>query len=86
MSPIMFFPATCELCGHWIPQHAGSCPRNGVHPSQWSIISSCSLLSSSIKEEQYHQENHLFSFVCPDHETIMDDDQKIDVTIDMMTF
>ncbi|KAI8335806.1 hypothetical protein BC941DRAFT_354954 [Chlamydoabsidia padenii] len=36
MSPVLFFPATCELCGHWIPQHAGNCPRNGVHPSQWS--------------------------------------------------
>ncbi|KAI8388769.1 uncharacterized protein BYT42DRAFT_490931 [Radiomyces spectabilis] len=30
-------PATCELCGHWMPQHSGNCPRNGVHPSQWSM-------------------------------------------------
>ncbi|ORY91397.1 hypothetical protein BCR43DRAFT_446494 [Syncephalastrum racemosum] len=28
-------PATCELCGSWLPQHQSSCPRNGVHPSQW---------------------------------------------------
>ncbi|KAL1933717.1 hypothetical protein VTP01DRAFT_7807 [Rhizomucor pusillus] len=30
-------PATCELCGSWLPQHQSSCPRNGVHPSQWSM-------------------------------------------------
>ncbi|CAO3678369.1 unnamed protein product [Rhizopus stolonifer] len=29
-------PATCELCGEWMPKHAPACPRNGVHPSQWS--------------------------------------------------
>ncbi|KAI9300097.1 hypothetical protein BJ944DRAFT_273513 [Cunninghamella echinulata] len=34
--PFFVCPATCELCGHWIPQHSGSCPRNGVHPSNWS--------------------------------------------------
>ncbi|KAL9559153.1 hypothetical protein MBANPS3_000557 [Mucor bainieri] len=28
-------PATCELCGNWLPGHSTSCPRNGVHPSQW---------------------------------------------------
>ncbi|KAI8096212.1 uncharacterized protein BX664DRAFT_369927 [Halteromyces radiatus] len=28
-------PATCELCGHWMPHHESNCPRNGVHPSQW---------------------------------------------------
>ncbi|KAI8997261.1 hypothetical protein BDB01DRAFT_713204 [Pilobolus umbonatus] len=31
-------PATCELCGHWMPQHSGDCPRYGVHPSQWTMI------------------------------------------------
>ncbi|KAL9557875.1 hypothetical protein MBANPS3_001184 [Mucor bainieri] len=30
-------PATCELCGNWLPQHQTSCPRNGVHPSQWQL-------------------------------------------------
>ncbi|CAO3619365.1 unnamed protein product [Mucor fragilis] len=30
-------PATCELCGNWLPGHSASCPRNGVHPSQWKI-------------------------------------------------
>ncbi|KAI9316854.1 hypothetical protein BX666DRAFT_1858349, partial [Dichotomocladium elegans] len=29
-------PATCELCGAWLPQHQATCPRNGVHPSQWT--------------------------------------------------
>ncbi|KAI8640713.1 hypothetical protein BD408DRAFT_347525 [Parasitella parasitica] len=32
-------PATCELCGNWLPQHQPSCPRNGVHPSQWQLLS-----------------------------------------------
>ncbi|CAO0799069.1 unnamed protein product [Mucor circinelloides] len=35
-------PATCELCGNWLPGHSASCPRNGVHPSQW-------------KDSQFHQ-------------------------------
>ncbi|KAI8384694.1 uncharacterized protein BYT42DRAFT_493096 [Radiomyces spectabilis] len=30
-------PATCELCGQWMPSHAAACPRNGKHPSQWSL-------------------------------------------------
>ncbi|KAI8068717.1 hypothetical protein BC940DRAFT_237606 [Gongronella butleri] len=30
-------PATCELCGQWLPNHKTSCPRNGVHPSQWTL-------------------------------------------------
>ncbi|KAI9283334.1 hypothetical protein BY458DRAFT_496230 [Sporodiniella umbellata] len=30
-------PATCELCGKWIPAHSSNCPRNGVHPSQWTL-------------------------------------------------
>ncbi|KAG2213229.1 hypothetical protein INT46_001590 [Mucor plumbeus] len=30
-------PATCELCGQWMPGHSSSCPRSGVHPSQWSM-------------------------------------------------
>ncbi|KAI9029701.1 hypothetical protein CLU79DRAFT_735559 [Phycomyces nitens] len=35
MLPFIQLPATCELCGNWIPQHLSDCPRNGVHPSQW---------------------------------------------------
>lgn len=54
-------PATCELCGSWLPDHQvrsfynanylfhlcspilfslvqASCPRNGVHPSQWTCF------------------------------------------------
>ncbi|KAI7883930.1 hypothetical protein K492DRAFT_174841 [Lichtheimia hyalospora FSU 10163] len=31
-------PATCELCGSWLPDHQASCPRNGVHPSQWTYL------------------------------------------------
>ncbi|KAK4519177.1 uncharacterized protein ATC70_009409 [Mucor velutinosus] len=34
MNPLTL-PATCELCGNWLPGHSASCPRNGVHPSQW---------------------------------------------------
>ncbi|KAI8878264.1 hypothetical protein K501DRAFT_228743 [Backusella circina FSU 941] len=37
MIPLVTLPATCELCGQWMPKHSGSCPRNGVHPSQWSL-------------------------------------------------
>ncbi|KAI7886874.1 uncharacterized protein EV154DRAFT_521042 [Mucor mucedo] len=32
-------PATCELCGQWMPRHSENCPRSGVHPSQWSLDS-----------------------------------------------
>ncbi|KAI7907530.1 uncharacterized protein BX663DRAFT_491190 [Cokeromyces recurvatus] len=32
---IITLPATCELCGNWLPGHSSACPRNGVHPSQW---------------------------------------------------
>ncbi|KAI8335771.1 hypothetical protein BC941DRAFT_471747 [Chlamydoabsidia padenii] len=35
--PCRLFPATCELCGNWLPEHQTSCPRNGVHPSQWTL-------------------------------------------------
>ncbi|KAI8981467.1 hypothetical protein BDB01DRAFT_794185 [Pilobolus umbonatus] len=35
MDQIYNVPATCELCGNWIPEHLDTCPRNGVHPSQW---------------------------------------------------
>ncbi|KAI8888061.1 hypothetical protein K501DRAFT_241164 [Backusella circina FSU 941] len=48
MIPSIVCPATCELCGNWLPQHQDSCPRNGVHPSQWS----CSL----IEEQDYEHE------------------------------
>ncbi|KAI9009391.1 hypothetical protein CLU79DRAFT_839915 [Phycomyces nitens] len=36
--PTIVCPATCELCGHWMPQHSNECPRNGVHPSQWTFV------------------------------------------------
>ncbi|KAI9486517.1 MAG: hypothetical protein EXX96DRAFT_549359 [Benjaminiella poitrasii] len=39
MIPSIICPATCELCGNWLPQHNSSCPRNGVHPSQWKLFS-----------------------------------------------
>ncbi|KAL9544460.1 hypothetical protein MBANPS3_007615 [Mucor bainieri] len=35
-TPLMT-PATCELCGQWMPGHSSSCPRSGVHPSQWTM-------------------------------------------------
>ncbi|CAO3598302.1 unnamed protein product [Absidia cylindrospora] len=35
--PCRILPATCELCGNWLPDHQASCPRNGVHPSQWNF-------------------------------------------------
>ncbi|KAG2190072.1 hypothetical protein INT46_002362 [Mucor plumbeus] len=31
-------PATCELCGNWLPGHSSSCPRSGVPPSQWKDV------------------------------------------------
>ncbi|KAG1051887.1 hypothetical protein G6F43_005936 [Rhizopus delemar] len=37
MQLITLLPATCELCGNWLPTHSSSCPRNGIHPSQWSL-------------------------------------------------
>ncbi|KAI9265486.1 hypothetical protein EDC94DRAFT_58214 [Helicostylum pulchrum] len=37
MLPFIVCPATCELCGDWLPEHKTSCPRDGVHPSQWSM-------------------------------------------------
>ncbi|KAI7865082.1 hypothetical protein BDF14DRAFT_1883767 [Spinellus fusiger] len=36
--PHFICPATCELCGYWMPQHNDNCPRNGVHPSQWTCL------------------------------------------------
>ncbi|KAG2194652.1 uncharacterized protein EV154DRAFT_465880 [Mucor mucedo] len=39
MLPLIVCPATCELCGNWLPEHKDSCPRDGVHPSQWSFAS-----------------------------------------------
>ncbi|KAI7857724.1 hypothetical protein BDC45DRAFT_435119 [Circinella umbellata] len=35
--PFTLLPATCELCGQWLPEHIETCPRNGVHPSQWTM-------------------------------------------------
>ncbi|KAI9358749.1 hypothetical protein BD770DRAFT_442953 [Pilaira anomala] len=37
MNPIFTLPATCELCGNWLPGHSTSCARYGVHPSQWCL-------------------------------------------------
>ncbi|GAA5806364.1 hypothetical protein EDC94DRAFT_603429 [Helicostylum pulchrum] len=37
MNSIITLPATCELCGNWLPGHTASCARNGVHPSQWCL-------------------------------------------------
>ncbi|KAI9299409.1 hypothetical protein BJ944DRAFT_274261 [Cunninghamella echinulata] len=37
LPPCRILPATCELCGKWLPDHQSSCPRNGVHPSNWSL-------------------------------------------------
>ncbi|KAI8973432.1 hypothetical protein BDF20DRAFT_914875 [Mycotypha africana] len=34
---ILQTPATCELCGQWMPAHSSSCPRSGKHPSQWTL-------------------------------------------------
>ncbi|KAI8146981.1 hypothetical protein BJV82DRAFT_597305 [Fennellomyces sp. T-0311] len=34
--PFALLPATCELCGDWLPDHQSNCPRKGVHPSQWT--------------------------------------------------
>ncbi|KAI8377661.1 uncharacterized protein BYT42DRAFT_497166 [Radiomyces spectabilis] len=47
MIPTIERPATCELCGQWMPRHNPNCPRNGVHPSQWFIPQS---QQNSIKE------------------------------------
>ncbi|KAM3580919.1 hypothetical protein VKS41_006978 [Umbelopsis sp. WA50703] len=33
--PFTTFPATCELCQQWLPNHAANCPRKGKPPSQW---------------------------------------------------
>ncbi|CAO3612325.1 unnamed protein product [Cunninghamella blakesleeana] len=51
--PFFICPATCELCGQWMPSHAGNCPRKGVHPSKWatnneSIVNILSSLSSFV--------------------------------------
>ncbi|GAN06289.1 hypothetical protein MAM1_0118c05769 [Mucor ambiguus] len=57
MNPLTL-PATCELCGNWLPGHSASCPRNGVHPSQWKD----SQFQQTIKEEQ------LISMDCIDND------------------
>ncbi|CAO3699537.1 unnamed protein product [Rhizopus stolonifer] len=44
-------PATCELCGNWIPAHSSSCPRNGVHPSQWGLEKDEEELKNDQEEE-----------------------------------
>ncbi|KAI7868417.1 hypothetical protein BDF14DRAFT_1792894 [Spinellus fusiger] len=41
----MMAPATCELCGNWLPGHNAGCPRDGVHPSQWTCTYAGELLS-----------------------------------------
>ncbi|KAI8647475.1 hypothetical protein BD408DRAFT_378875 [Parasitella parasitica] len=37
LSTPLICPATCELCGQWMPKHNSDCPRNGIHPSQWTM-------------------------------------------------
>ncbi|KAI9275404.1 hypothetical protein BY458DRAFT_507348 [Sporodiniella umbellata] len=55
MIPFVFCPATCELCGNWIPNHEPACPRNGVHPSQWTTC----LMTEDDTEQEEEQEHHL---------------------------
>ncbi|KAI8092182.1 uncharacterized protein B0P05DRAFT_484153 [Gilbertella persicaria] len=52
MLPFIVCPATCELCGHWLPEHQTSCPRNGVHPSQWNLLPP----TMEVTEEQVSKE------------------------------
>ncbi|KAL0079351.1 hypothetical protein J3Q64DRAFT_1682608 [Phycomyces blakesleeanus] len=49
--PTIVCPATCELCGHWMPQHSDECPRNGVHPSQWTLTINIQELDSESDTE-----------------------------------
>ncbi|CAO3703483.1 unnamed protein product [Rhizopus stolonifer] len=52
MLPFTVYPATCELCGNWLPDHDSTCPRNGVHPSQWMLY--LTEESTEDDEEQEH--------------------------------
>ncbi|KAI8096557.1 uncharacterized protein BX664DRAFT_346612 [Halteromyces radiatus] len=56
--PCHILPATCELCGNWLPDHQASCPRNGVHPSQWTM----DIFDPLVQDQQ---EDELFSVVQP---------------------
>ncbi|CEG73738.1 hypothetical protein RMATCC62417_09061 [Rhizopus microsporus] len=60
MIPYTVCPATCELCGNWLPNHQSSCPRNGVHPSQWSISSFIKQeIDQEEQDEEYDEEEEL---------------------------
>ncbi|KAI9033960.1 hypothetical protein CLU79DRAFT_726445 [Phycomyces nitens] len=52
-------PATCELCGNWLPDHNSGCPREGVHPSQWSLTYSDDITSFDVEQDGSH---HHLSF------------------------
>ncbi|KAI7901675.1 uncharacterized protein BX663DRAFT_513649 [Cokeromyces recurvatus] len=58
MIPSIICPATCELCGNWLPKHNSSCPRNGVHPSQWSLLSE-NIIQKKHEELLYSNENKI---------------------------
>ncbi|KAL0092388.1 hypothetical protein J3Q64DRAFT_1694906 [Phycomyces blakesleeanus] len=55
-------PATCEMCGNWLPEHSSECPRNGVHPSQWALSCPDDFLLSSFDLDQDIIHNHHISF------------------------
>ncbi|CAO3633279.1 unnamed protein product [Cunninghamella blakesleeana] len=55
LPPCRIVPATCELCGNWLPDHTNACPRNGVHPSQWTI-------SDDHQEDEKNQNDILSHF------------------------
>ncbi|KAI9469899.1 MAG: hypothetical protein EXX96DRAFT_587892 [Benjaminiella poitrasii] len=53
-------PATCELCGQWMPGHSSDCPRSGVHPSQWSFVDNYTI----IFDEQQVNDNNNNDIIC----------------------
>ncbi|KAI8388260.1 uncharacterized protein BYT42DRAFT_559494 [Radiomyces spectabilis] len=81
MTPFTVLPATCELCGNWLPQHQSSCPRNGVHPSQWTAsrfnddpVTETMRYPSSLHDVHDDDSCHTyysddFSFLTPDSES-----------------
>ncbi|KAI9258901.1 hypothetical protein BDA99DRAFT_440440 [Phascolomyces articulosus] len=52
--PFTLLPATCELCGNWLPDHSETCPRNGVHPSQWTM----KILITEHDNDHHHHPHH----------------------------
>ncbi|ORZ22153.1 hypothetical protein BCR42DRAFT_405605 [Absidia repens] len=58
--PCRILPATCELCGNWLPDHQASCPRNGVHPSQWSMdVTVLDRTEPSLDQQQQQDQDEL---------------------------